>query len=138
MKWVKRLLPFIKELRISFDAATADTYHRVRVNGQWDQLLENTRWVIDQIQQNGFQTQVTADYVVQLDNYQEIPVFSQLCSDLGIKHINYQRMWNWNTWPIEELDRRNVYNEKHELYPDVVRILASVDDFEGLRLVKDL
>jgi len=135
---VKRLLPFIKELRISFDAATADTYHRVRVNGQWDQLLENTRWVIDQIKQQNLPTRVTADYVVQLDNYQEIPIFSQLCQDLGIDDINYQRMWNWNTWPIEELDRRNVYNEKHELYPDVVRTLASVNDFEGLRLIKDL
>jgi uncharacterized radical SAM superfamily Fe-S cluster-containing enzyme len=135
---VTKLLPFINELRISFDAATADTYSRVRVNGQWDLLLENVRWVQDQIKQHGLNVRIKADFVVQLDNYQEIPQFRTLCNELGIKQINFQRMWNWNTWPIEELDRRNVYNVNHPLYPEVVRLLASIDDFEGLRLIQDL
>ena len=81
---------------------------------------------------------VKADFVVQLDNYQEIPQFRTLCDELGIKQINFQRMLNWNTWPIEELDRRNVYNANHPLYPEVVRLLDSIGDFEGRRLIQDL
>ena len=42
---IEQLLPTLKELRISFDAATADTYHRTRVNGVWDNLLNNVAWV---------------------------------------------------------------------------------------------
>ena len=38
-------------VRVSFDAASADTYHQIRVNGQWDQLLENVRWLRKQIDQ---------------------------------------------------------------------------------------
>lgn len=135
---VTKLLPFINELRISFDAATAETYSRVRVNGQWDLLLENVRWVQDQIKQQGLKVRVKADFVVQLDNYQEIPQFRTLCNELGIKQINFQRMWNWNTWPIEELDRRNVYNANHPLYPEVMRLLDSIGDSEGSILIKDL
>jgi len=135
---VTKLLPFINELRISFDAATAETYSRVRVNGQWDLLLENVRWVQDQIKQQGLKVRVKADFVVQLDNYQEIPQFRTLCNELGIKQINFQRMWNWNTWPIEELDRRNVYNANHPLYPEVMRLLDSIGDSEGSILIEDL
>jgi hypothetical protein len=47
-------------------------------------------------------------------------------------------MWNWNTWPIEELDRRNVYNANHPLYPEVMRLLDSIGDSEGSILIKDL
>jgi hypothetical protein len=110
----------------------------VRINGQWDLLLENVRWVQDQIKQRGLKVRVKADFVVQLDNYQEIPQFRTLCNELGIKQINFQRMWNWNTWPIEELDRRNVYNANHPLYPEVMRLLDSIGDSEGSILIKDL
>jgi MoaA/NifB/PqqE/SkfB family radical SAM enzyme len=135
---ITRLLPFIKELRISFDAATEETYRRTRVNGQWDLLLSNVRWIMAQIQQNNLQTRVSADYVVQLDNYEEIPAFRELCNELGIKHINYQRMWNWHTWPEDELARRNVYNISHPLYFTVIKKLADVNDFDGQRLYQQL
>ena len=135
---ITRLLPFIKELRISFDAATEETYRRTRVNGQWDLLLSNVRWIMAQIQQNNLQTRVSADYVVQLDNYDEIPAFRELCNELGIKHINYQRMWNWHTWSEDELQRRNVYNINHPLYFTVIKKLADVNDFDGQRLYQQL
>jgi sulfatase maturation enzyme AslB (radical SAM superfamily) len=38
---LSKLLPVITELRISFDAATPDTYQKVRVIGVWNTLLDN-------------------------------------------------------------------------------------------------
>ena len=64
---VRALLPYIKELRVSFDAATPETYALTRVNGNWTKLLEN----IAHIQSLGF-NRITADFVVQKDNYHEI------------------------------------------------------------------
>jgi molybdenum cofactor biosynthesis enzyme MoaA len=120
---VTYLLPHIKELRISFDAATADTYHRVRVNGVWSNLLENVRWVMDLVNRTSASVKITADFVVQEDNYKEIPAFAHLCNELGIENINYQKMWNWDTWPAEELRRRSVWHEEHEKYSEVVGLL---------------
>lgn len=120
---VSYLLPHMKELRISFDAATADTYHRVRVNGRWDSLLDNVRWVIDSIKNQNAPVRVTADFVVQEDNYKEIPDFAELCNDLGIQNINYQKMWNWNTWPEDELRQRSVWHEAHPKYQLVVDLI---------------
>jgi sulfatase maturation enzyme AslB (radical SAM superfamily) len=116
---IEKLLPTIKELRISFDAATAETYGKIRVNGDWDLLIDNVRWTKALIDQHNAPVQLTADFVVQLDNYKEIPAFVQLCNDLGIEHINFQKMWNWGTWPQHVFDDKNIYNSEHLLYNEL-------------------
>jgi sulfatase maturation enzyme AslB (radical SAM superfamily) len=114
------LLPTLAEIRVSFDAATADTYHKIRVNGQWDQLVSNVRWLRDTINSLGCNTQLTADYVVQLANYKEIKEFVDLSRHLGIDHINLQKMWNWGTWSQTEFDYNNVYSPAHPEYQNLV------------------
>jgi MoaA/NifB/PqqE/SkfB family radical SAM enzyme len=113
---LERLLPHIKELRISFDAATADTYSKIRVGGVWNNLLENVRHVQQQIKDLGLRTKVSIDFVVQADNYREIPLLRELSKDMGIDTIYYQRMWNWGTWNLEEFNRKNIYNPDHADY----------------------
>jgi sulfatase maturation enzyme AslB (radical SAM superfamily) len=124
---VLALLPAMENIRVSFDAACAQTYQRVRVNGQWDQLLENVRWLREQINLVAPNCRLEADFVVQLDNYEEIPAFVKLCNELKIDHINWQKMWNWDTWSPVEFSRRNVYTVDHELYPDLVKTFAAAD-----------
>lgn len=113
-----RLGPYIQELRISFDAATAETYRRVRTNGVWSNLIHNVihaRHVLGA-------DRITADFVVQLDNYQEIPQFVELCGDLCISRINWQKMWNWGTWNQAEFDARNIYDTRHPDYAKLVKV----------------
>lgn len=121
-----QILPHIEELRISFDAATADTYHKIRANGNWDTLIENTKFVIGLIKELALTTRVSVDFVVQKDNYQEIPQLKALCSDLGVDHIYYQRMWNWDTWPEEEFLNRDVHSMQHPDYPKLIKIFKSI------------
>jgi MoaA/NifB/PqqE/SkfB family radical SAM enzyme len=113
------LLPNVREIRVSFDAASESTYQQIRVNGQWDQLIDNVRWLRQTITGMGVNTKLIADFVVQRANYREIPAFVKLCRELGIEHINWQKMWNWGTWSQAEFDRNNVYDIDHELYPDL-------------------
>jgi sulfatase maturation enzyme AslB (radical SAM superfamily) len=123
---VERLLPSLKELRISFDAATANTYQKIRINGMWDTLLANTKWVRNLIQEKNAPTVLSADFVVQLDNYHEIPAFVELCNELKIKNINFQKMWNWGTWSQEEFAHKNIYNTDHAEYEKLVAVFKSV------------
>jgi len=117
-----KLLPTLNTLRISFDAATEETYKKIRVNGQWNQLLENVQWVQGVIKQNQYALTIAADYVVQLDNYKEIPAFVKLCEQLEITTINFQKMWNWGTWPQEIFAKKNIYNPDHPQYNELVEI----------------
>jgi molybdenum cofactor biosynthesis enzyme MoaA len=121
---VTALLPTVKDMRVSFDAATADTYHKIRVNGQWDHLLENVRWLRQCIDQVAPECVLSADFVVQLDNYKEIPAFIDLCQELGIDKINWQKMWNWGTWSQEEFLNKNIYRSDHPQYADLVQVFA--------------
>ena len=124
---LQRLLPSTQEVRISFDAATEATYHKIRVNGQWNLLLDNVRWFKQFVSKNNFPTQVSADFVVQLDNYREIPLFVELCTQLGIAHINFQKMWNWGTWPQDTFDSKNVYNPQHPKFPELQDIFKQIN-----------
>jgi sulfatase maturation enzyme AslB (radical SAM superfamily) len=124
---LKKLLPTLDELRISFDAATEETYKKIRVNGQWNQLLKNVQWLQDLIQQSQLPLKIRADFVVQLDNYKEIPAFVKLCEQLGITTINFQKMWNWGTWPAEEFAKKNIYNPDHPQYDKLVEIFKQSD-----------
>jgi hypothetical protein len=67
-------------------------------------------------------TEIVADFVVQVDNYKEIPQFVELCNQLGIKRINWQKMWNWGTWPQNEFDQKNIYNSKHPDYNELAKV----------------
>jgi MoaA/NifB/PqqE/SkfB family radical SAM enzyme len=124
---LQKLLPSTQEVRISFDAATEATYKKIRVNGQWDLLLDNVRWFKQFVSKNNFYTQISADFVVQLDNYREIPLFVELCAQLGIDNINFQKMWNWGTWPQAVFDSKNVYNPTHSKFAELQDIFKQIN-----------
>lgn len=114
-----KLLPFISNLYISFDAGTEETYKITRVGGDWNRLLDNTKFILKLIKEYNFRTVVRADFVVQKDNYKDLPEFVNLCKQLGIRPNHMQKMWNWGTWDQETFESLNVYDKKHLLYEDV-------------------
>jgi MoaA/NifB/PqqE/SkfB family radical SAM enzyme len=123
--FLDRVLPQIDQLRISFDAGTAETYRQVRVNGVWENLIENVKHVQAQIKCLGANTSVSADFVVQKLNYQEIPQFVQLCKELNIRPT-FQRMWNWGTWPLETFKKNNVWSTEHPEYQELLTIFKQI------------
>ena len=116
---IKKLLPYVSELRISFDAGSEEIYQLTRVGGDWNRLIENTKFIIELINDCGFKTNLLADFVVQKHNYKDLPKFAELCNKLGIKINLMQKMWNWGTWDTETFDDMNVYHPEHPLYDDV-------------------
>lgn len=118
-------LPYIDILRVSFDAGRPETYTKIRVNGIWDNLIDNVRWARSVIDQNKFETKIYSDFVVQLDNYLEIPDFVNLSIDLKLDGSNVVKMWNWGTWSPEEFNNRNISDKSHPDYQkflDIIRL----------------
>ena len=115
---VKNFLPYISNLRISFDAGCEETYKLTRVGGNWNNLIDNVKFVKELVKENKFRTHLSADFVVQKNNYRDLPLFANLCRELGLS-MNIQKMWNWGTWDTEIFHDMNVYDTKHYLYKDV-------------------
>lgn len=123
-KTVRRLLPYIAELRISFDAATELTYSKTRINGNWKKLLDNVEYIKQLKDTNGYSIKLVGDFVVQKDNYHEIPEFVALCQSLGLDSFHLQKLWNWGTWDTETFHDKNVYNVNHPEYKNLKRYFA--------------
>lgn len=130
-------LPYVTELRISFDAGTAQTYVKNRVNGNWQTLLENCAWVIDLVKKYNFKTQVSADFVTQLNNYKEILDYVLISKQLGFDIIRIGKMWNWDTWSQEEFQERNVSDKTHPCYKDFLDILRHPSILKDNTIIKN-
>ena len=120
----KEFLPYIDAIRISFDAGTASTYKINRVNGNWNTLLNNSKFLKELIDHSEYNIKLVSDFVVQLNNYKEIPKYVETVNLLNFDKINISKMWNWDTWPMEEFERLNISDPTHPNNKDLVSVLA--------------
>ena len=118
-----KFLPYINVLRISFDAGTPTTYEKVRANGNWNTLIKNSKQVRAMINNNKFKTKLISDFVVQLDNYQEIPTYIEIAKSIGFDSIQLSTMWNWGTWEMDEFNQLNISDPTHPKHQDLIDIL---------------
>lgn len=98
----------LTDCRISFDAATKDTYeNKTRLNGDWDLLLSNCKFLDSK--RNEFPNfRISYDFVVQKDNYKEMKQYIELVTANypNFFQICFSMVSDWGTWAPE------IYNEK--------------------------
>lgn len=89
------ILDHITQYFISIDAGSADVYERVRLGGQWSQLITNLTWLQGAAKRTG--AEVLLKFVLQQDNYQDMQNFCRLCIDMGFSGV-INRLEDWGTW----------------------------------------
>lgn len=115
---------YIKTCEISIDAATKDTYeNKVRVGGNWDELIENLKFI------NTIKSlkSIKTSFVVQQKNYKEMKMFYDLMLPIFGKKVNffYGKINNWGTFSHEEFETEKVWDVSHPDYDDFVREVNS-------------
>lgn len=78
------------DVQISVDAATAETYRKLR-GADFDNLMKNLNMLSDLHRQKKIR-KFGLNFVVQRDNFREMPAFVKLGQSLGVDHIQFQRM----------------------------------------------
>lgn len=101
---------------ISIDAATKKTYEQVRRGGKWGQLLENLEFLKSKNKQS------KAMFVIQQDNFKEIPQFIDFCKEYALTPY-FTLLEDWGTW--------------HNFKEHCVHISDSPNYEEFLRIIKD-
>jgi sulfatase maturation enzyme AslB (radical SAM superfamily) len=120
--------PFVKSAEISIDAATKDTYeNKTRIGGKWDDLIANLEYIATL----PVLEKVVCSYVVQKDNYKEMPRFYDLIKnifkDSGKQWtVQFTRVVNWGTFTEEEYKDVNVGDPEHPEYNELVDIFKTV------------
>lgn len=91
-------------LTVSVDAATKQTYERIRRNGNFDVLKKNMEFAAG-LRKSGALCYFRMNFVVQRDNYREMVPFVQWGEELGVDEIFFTKILNWGTYTQEEFEQ---------------------------------
>jgi hypothetical protein len=114
----------INTFNISFDAATEQTYDKIRVGGDWTTLLENCRLIYKTIDNYKL---LSMDFVVQDLNYKEIPTFIELINnEFPLAVAAFKIVVDWGSWDQDTFKQRAVWRPDHAEYLEYKQIVDFV------------
>lgn len=118
--WDKINKNSVQQIRISFDAATKETYYKTRYPGDFDHLMENVRFIAEQRKTHAFR--LMSDFVVQQDNYKEMKQYIEILLDYEFDSIAFSRIEQWSM-PEDEFNRKAVWKPEHPEFNEYCAIL---------------
>ena len=108
---------------VSVDAATKETYAKVRCGGNFDRLMENMEFLSGLRRENKVE-EVTVNMVVQKANYREIPDFIRWAKRLGFDTAYLSNIWNWGTYSDEEFENNvSMFDRNGQMKPELAAVL---------------
>ena len=123
---LSQLQGVIENVVVSIDAATPETYARMR-GGNWDKLLANLQFLGGLQQEGAFRgfreglfRGFGIAFVVQAENWREIPAFVRLGRSIGVSQVYFSLLENWGAFSAREFSEKAVQFTAH---PDHLRFL---------------
>lgn len=108
---------------VSVDAATPETYQKLRRGGNWETLLKNFQMISD-LRKIGKIERMEIRMVVQRENYQEMPEFVRMAKKFGFDAAVFIRMQNWGTYSDVEFREISMTKENGELAEELCVVLG--------------
>ncbi len=96
----------LKELGVSIDGATKDTYEKLRLGGRWEKIVEGLECMAEQKQKYGFR--FILHFVVQKDNYHEMEDIIDLGEQYGADRVWLNKIEDWGT--MDDFGSQNIWN----------------------------
>ena len=110
------------DVRISIDAATKETYDKIRLGGDWDVLMENLKFIAG-LRDKGVIKSLSICYVYQRENFREMAEFARMGKELGCDLVIFDALLNWNTYEHGELNDRSVHHTSNALHGEFLEEL---------------
>ena len=120
---VPNVIRNLKELGVSMDAASRDTYEQIRLGGRWDKINSELQAISEQKQQHGFT--FVLHFVIQEKNYHEMEDMLELGRHYGADRVYLNRMQDWGV--MEDFEQHNIFSDKH---PEHSRYLRQLDNLK--------
>ena len=109
-------------LAVSIDAARPETYERLRRPAKWPALMSNLEVMSEMRRARKFR-RLQINFVVQQDNYREIPDFVSLGKQLAVDNIWFQRLTNYGAFDETTFTRADVTSPNHPEHNALLEIL---------------
>lgn len=111
----------VVRFKVSYDAGTEATYNITRRGGDWNKLLESSRFIVKWKQKNYSNMVMTANFVVQTANYKDMAAYVELCDSIGFDEINFQAINDWGTF--DNFKQHAVWQQDHPEYLEFLKCL---------------
>jgi MoaA/NifB/PqqE/SkfB family radical SAM enzyme len=103
---VPHVITNLRELGVSIDGATKETYEKLRLGGRWDKINENLECISKLKEQHDFR--FILHFVVQRDNYHEMDAIVDLGERFGADRVWLNQIEDWGT--MDDFERQAVWN----------------------------
>jgi MoaA/NifB/PqqE/SkfB family radical SAM enzyme len=138
-RWSKleNLNGMVGNVRVSVDAATKDTYEKLRLGGNWDTLCKNMEY-LSQLKASGKIKSSSVGFVVCDENFREMNDFVILAKQWGVNSINFQRIKNWGTFGSDFYHKVDVFSPENLFYQEAVEIIKQVRQEKEIKITDNL
>lgn len=114
----------VRRLMVSADAAEAGTYAILRRGGRWEDLRRNLDFFAA-LRRTGRIGQFRLDFVVQAENFRQMPDFVHLARRLGCDAVKFQMIRSWGTMSAADFARADISNPGHPDYAAFLEVLRA-------------
>lgn len=131
-----------RDITISIDGATPETYERLRRGSTWDKLIR-TMTVLEQARRAKVIRRVMVNMVVQQQNFIEMRPLLELCKGWAVDGIRFYRIRQWGNVVPGAFMHSDVANPLHPKHADLMAELAHpafadpiVDHYDMYELIR--
>lgn len=112
-----------RDITISIDGATPETFERLRRGSTWEKLLR-TMSVIEQARRSGVIRRVMVNMVVQEQNFREMRPLLELCKGWAVDGVRFYRIRQWGNVVPGAFRDSDVANPLHPRHPEFLAEFA--------------
>ncbi len=107
---------------ISMDGATKQTAEKLRRGIHFERWMENMKY-IGEMRNEGKIKDFAFNFVVQRENYREMPDFVKICIGFHADHIKFGKIFNWGTYTDEEFEQITMFQKNGEMKKELAEVL---------------
>ncbi|MBR1797347.1 MAG: radical SAM protein [Clostridiales bacterium] len=110
-------------LMVSVDAATRETYEKIRRGGNYERLMKNMDYLSTLRKENKVD-RVIVNMIVQRANYEEIPDFIRWAQRMGFDEVNLSHIRNWGTYSAFDFDKNiSMFDKNGRIKKELAQVL---------------
>lgn len=100
LEWIA---PIARDIKISFDGATASTFEQFRAGARFDAVCENVRALVYRMRQVRIRRPIVAlQMTLMRDNVDELPTLIELAHKLGVDRVKAYHLFSFDTTTREQ------------------------------------
>jgi len=109
---------------ISMDGSRKETAEKLRAGLNFDTWKNNMSY-ISKMKQEDKVKKLAFNFVVQRDNYEQMPEFAEMClNQFHADQIKFSRVFNWGNYSAEEFNQKTMFDDNNNMKLELKELIC--------------